>query len=188
MGTTCKHGVDTRYCAVCQQAGETVPIRTGALQVTREGRPVMVLTTRPGSTDVAALMLDGASARLATLEGSTLGAPSSAFDRRAALDQFRRVSMTLGYLFQPENALTTRELTAEGPPWCYSCHTELSLAKQSLGCTQCRYYVCHCGRCLCGYTGTNYLGQVFRQFPSLPIPRKVRLEFVRVVRFCGTSD
>ena len=32
-------------------------------------------------------------------------------------------------------------------------------------------YVCKCGRCLCGYTGRNWKGELFSQFPPLPITR-----------------
>jgi hypothetical protein len=69
--------------------------------------------------------------------------------------------LEMGYLFHPERALTIREQTEEGPTHCYQCKTELSLEKGSLGCTQCQYYVCRCGRCLCGFTGWNYRGELF---------------------------
>jgi hypothetical protein len=87
-------------------------------------------------------------------------------------------------LFRPEFPLTSRERTSEGPPHCYECKVHLSFKKGSLGCTECRYYVCRCGRCLCGYEGWNYLGTPFEQRPPLPIPREQRLEYVRVVTLC----
>jgi hypothetical protein len=186
MGTTCKHGVDERFCAFCQQTSETEPLRHDALQLTSEGKPALLLRIEIGSRIMKALVLDGDEGRLATFNGGALRTPDSTdtLDRQEALDLFRRAALQMGYLFQPEHALTYREHMEEGPPHCYSCHTELSQAKHSLGCTQCHSYVCQCGLCLCGYTGRNYLGQMFSQFPPLPIPRKERLEFVRVVKFC----
>ena len=88
--------------------------------------------------------------------------PTELDSRRVLLSQFHAVALQQGYLFHPERVLTARERTAEGPSRCYHCHIELSLEKQSLGCTRCRYYVCRCVRRLCGYTGKNYLGQLFR--------------------------
>ena len=167
MGATCKHGVDPRFCAACQLAGEAERLRPDALQVTREGKPALLLRIGFGSGNVTVLVLDGAAGHLATMDGGAMRAPDStnALDRREVLDLFRRVALQLGYLFHPEHALTTREQTAEGPARCYSCRTELSLAKHSLGCTQCRYYVCQCRRCLCGYTGKTTSDSSSVSFP-----------------------
>jgi len=187
MGATCKHGVDERYCALCREAAETEPLRPEALVVTSDGNPALLLRPRSDSGNASALVLDNGVGRLAALGlggvrpiGPTTGLGS----RPQILAQFHAVALQMGYLFHPERALTAREQTDEGPGRCYHCHIELSLEKRSLGCTRCRYYACRCGRCLCGYTGKNYLGQLFSQFPALPIPRSQRLEFVRIVRFC----
>ena len=186
MPGVCKHGLDERFCDPCQRARETEPLRSDALRVTRKGNPLLVLRTILGSQNVKALMLDGNTVIFATVEESTLRVLDStiSFNRQKVLDQFLHLALQRGYLFQPEHELTYRERTEEGPSRCYFDHTELSQKKCSLGCTQCRYYVCQCGRCLCGYTGMNYLGQVFSQLPELPISRENRLEFIRVVKFC----
>ncbi len=187
MTSRCKHGLDPRFCAECQKAIETEPLPPDALRLTLDGKPGLVLRMESGSENATALVLEGAVGRIVSVACSAFLAFESmaGFDRQQALEQLHTVALGMGYLFHPERALTLREQTEEGPTHCYECKTELSLEKGSLGCRQCQYYVCRCGRCLCGYTGRNYQGDLFTQSPPLPISRKERLEFVRVVRFCA---
>lgn len=137
--STCKHGLDLRFCAECRQAGETEPLSSGALRLTGDGKPALVLRLKPGSENATALLLEDAVGRIGTVECSALRAAdaSAGFDRQGALDRFHTVALEMGYLFHPERALTIREQTEEGPTHCYQCKTELSLEKGSLGCTQC---------------------------------------------------
>jgi len=187
MTSRCKHGLDPRFCAECQKAIETEPLPPDALRLTLDGNPALVLRMESGSENATTLVLEGAVGRMVSVgcSGFLAFGSTAGFDRQQALDRFRAVALEMGYLFHPDEALTDREQTEEGPPHCYECKTELSFEKGSLGCRECKYYVCRCGRCLCGFTGRNYQGVIFTQYPSLSIPREQRLEFVRVVRFCA---
>lgn len=187
MSAKCKHGLEPRFCALCRQADETAPLRSDAIWLTSDGRPALVVRVEVDSERAMALLLDGRSARIEVLSLSDLraigeGAHSESHEWR---DRFHAAALEMGYLFHPNRPLTVREQGEEGPTHCYQCKTEVSWEKGSLGCTKCRYYVCRCGRCLCGYTGRNYRGELFSQYPPLPIPREQRLEFVRVVGFCS---
>ncbi len=128
-------------------------MRSDALRVTREGQPLLVLRIILGSQNIPALVLDGNTVRFESMKVDTLLSFPVSPNRRQVLDLFHRLALQAGYLFYPGHVLTYREQTDEGPPRCYFDHTELSLEKHSLGCTQCRYYVCQYGRCLCGNTG-----------------------------------
>jgi hypothetical protein len=185
MPVTCKHGLDLRFCVTCQQASETEPLRRDALRVTEEGKPVLILRTILASLSVTALLLDEATIQFETIKEISLRHPMTVipFSQPKVLNSFLNLTLQRGYFFHPNHELTYREQIEEGPPQCYSDHSELSLEKGSLCCTQCRKYVCQCGRCLCGYTGKNYRGQVFGH-PPLPISKEERLEYIRVVRFC----
>ncbi len=188
MPVICQHGLEKRFCAVCQPAGETGPLRRDALRVTEEGKPALILGTILGTLKVNILVLDGDTLRFEMVKEISLRHPLTvlSFKPRKVLDQFLHLALRTGYLFQPENELSYGEQIEEGPPRCYFDHSELSLEKGSLGCSRCRAYVCRCGRCLCGYKGKNYPGQEF-SFPPLPIPREERLEYIRVVRFCDLN-
>jgi hypothetical protein len=181
----CKHGLDERFCAICQQAKETEPLRRDAMRVTEEGKPALLLRTILGSLDITVLVLDGKTIRFDTVKEISLRHPMTvvSFNQRKVLDLFLHLALQKGFIFYPEHELTCPEKIEEGPPRCTFDHSELSLEKGSLGCLRCRAYVCQCGRCLCGYTGRNTLGQVF-SCPPLPISREERLEYIRVVRFC----
>jgi hypothetical protein len=196
MPIICKHGLDERFCVTCQQARETeplrrdalretLPLRRDALRVTEEGKPALLLRTVLGSLNVTVLVLDGKTIRFETVKEISLRHPMTviSFNQRKVLNSFLDLALQRGYLFQPHQELTCREQVEGGPPRCTFDHSELSLEKGSLGCTQCGAYVCQCGRCLCGYAGENTLGQGL-SCPPLPIPREERLEYVRVVRFC----
>ena len=199
MPIICKHGLDERFCATCRQARETEPLRRDArreteplrrdaLRVTDEGKPALLLRTVLGTLNVKVLVLDGKTIRFETVKEISLRHPMTVipFNQRKVLDLFRDLSLREGYIFHPEQELSYPEPIEEGPPRCSFDHSELSLEKGSLGCSKCRTYVCQCGRCLCGYTGRNSLGQVF-SYPPLPVPREERLEYVRVVRFCALN-
>ena len=185
MAIICEHGLDERSCATCQQAGETGPLRRDALRVTEEGKPALLLRTILRSLEVTVLVLDGKTARFETVKEISLRHPMTviSFNQKNVINLFLDLSLQKGYLFHPPRELTYRERVEEGPRRCHFDHSELSLEKGSLGCSKCGTYVCNCGRCLCGYTGRNYLGRVF-SYPPLPIPREERLEYIRVVKFC----
>lgn len=186
MATKCKHGVDESFCATCREAAETRPLGPESLVITSDGNPAILLRTNSNKGNASALVLEAGMGRLTTVGlGGLQPVDSSAglITEPRLLARFHEVALKMGFLFHPERELTAREQSDEGPSHCYHCRTILSLKGRSLGCTQCQYYVCLCGRCLCGYTGKNYLGQVFSQYPELPIPRSQRLEFVRIVRF-----
>ena len=195
----CKHGLDERLCPTCQQAREAVPLRRDALReteplrrdalrVTVEGNPALILRTVLGTLNVAVLVLDGKTIRFETVKEISLRHPMTVipFNQRKVLNWFLELALQNGYLFHPHQELTYREQMEEEPHRCTFDHSELSLEKGSLGCSKCRAYVCQCGRCLCGYTGRNTLGQVFSH-PPLPVPREERLEYIRVVRFCDLN-
>ena len=188
MPIICKHDLDERFCATCQQARETEPLRRDALRVTDEGKPALLLRTILGSLNVTVLVLDRKTIRFETVKEISLRHPITVlpFNQRKVLNLFLDLSLQKGYIFHPHQELTYREQREEGPPRCTFDHSELSLEKGSLGCSKCRAYVCQCGRCLCGDTGRDSLGQVF-SCPPLPIPREERLEYVRVVRFCDSN-
>ena len=188
MPVICKHGFDERFCVTCQQARETEPLRRDALRVTEEGKPALLLRTILRSLDIMVLVLDGRTIRFETVKEISLRHPMTVipFNQREVLNLFLDLALQKGYLFHPRRELTNREQIEEGPPRCHFDHSELSLEKGSLGCSKCRTYVCECGRCLCGYTGRNDLGQELGCLP-LPIPREERLEYIRVVRFCDSN-
>ena len=169
MPIICKHGLDERSCATCRQARETESLRRDALRVTEEGKPALLLRTVLGTLNVTVLVLDGKTIRFETVKEISLRHPMTVipFDQRKVINLFLDLALRKGYLFHPSQELTCPEQVGEGPPRCHYDHSELSLEKGSLGCTQCRAYVCRCGRCLCGHTGKNTLGQVF-DFPPLP--------------------
>jgi hypothetical protein len=184
----CKHGLDERFCSACQQARETEPLRRDALRVTDEGKPALLLRTILGSLNVIVLVLDGNTIRFETVREISLRHPITVipFNQRKVLNMFLDLTLQKGYIFHPHQKISYREPIEEGPPRCTFDHSELSLEKNSLGCSKCGAYVCLCGRCLCGYTGRTTLGQVF-SCPPLPIPREERLEYIRVVRFCDLN-
>jgi hypothetical protein len=184
----CQHGLDESLCDVCQQAREIEPLRRDALRVTEEGKPALILRTILGSLNITVLVLDGKTIRFETVKEISLRHPMTvpSFNQRKVLNLFLELSLQKGYLFHLHQELPYPEPLEEGPPRCTFDHSELSLKKGSLGCTQCRAYVCECGRCLCGYTGRNYLGQVL-SCPPLPVPREERLEYIRVVKFCDLN-
>jgi hypothetical protein len=185
MPVTCSHGLDERFCAACQLARETEPLRRDALRVTDDGKPALILRTILASLSVKVLVLAGTTIRFQTIKEISLHLPMTViyFNQRKVLKLFRDLALRKGYIFQPEQEITYEEPIEEGPSRCTCDHSDLSLEKGSLGCTQCGTYVCQCGRCLCGYTGQNTLGQVMC-CPPLPISREERLEYIRVVRFC----
>jgi len=119
----------------------------------------------------------------AVLAFSELQRPHQSLDHNV-IHRFQQAALCLGFLFRPQQSLTQREdRPGEGLPPCHYCRIALSCENGSLGCTQCKYYACICGRCLCGYEGRNYRGEFFKQHSSLPISREQRLECVRVARW-----
>jgi hypothetical protein len=102
-------------------------------------------------------------------------------------NRFIQAAVKRGYLFLPTHPLTTREQTDQGPTHCYHCKVLLSFQTRALGCTECRSYVCRCGRCICDYEAKNCQGQFFRQKTKLPIDREDRVEYIRVFRSFSSS-
>lgn len=187
MSASCKHGLNPRFCAECRRTKEAEPLHPDAFRLTSDGIPLILLHLEPDSQSATALLLEGPSAGIATVEQAGLKNIDLVDDLRGReiVEQLHALALSLGYLFRPNWPLTVREQTEEGPSHCYQCRTEVSLEKGLLGCRQCYYYVCQCGRCLCGYTGMNYRGEIFSQYPALPIPRAHRVEYVRVVKLCA---
>jgi hypothetical protein len=185
MPVTCKHGLDQRFCATCHPTRETEPLRRDALRVTDEGKPALILRTILASLSMQALVLEATTLRFETIREISLRHPMTvlSINPRKVLKLFLDRALRKGCLFQPTQEITFGEPIGEGPTRCFFDHSELTLEKGSLGCTQCGQYVCLCGRCLCGYTGKNALGPAIG-YPALPISREERLEYVRVARFC----
>jgi hypothetical protein len=168
----CRHGLDERWCAHCQRAAQ--PLTLKALKHDDRGEPVIVLHATATSATVLTLHEE----RPFVQRSSGSISDGSIWDDIRTVESFLRVAMRRGYLSFPKGALTAREQGEEGPTHCYNCHTVLCFRSGSLGCTECLQYA---GTCLCGYTGRNYLGQLFSQFPALPISRGERMEFIRVM-------
>lgn len=183
MSGKCKHELDPRFCALCQQITEREPLPENTLRETAGGQIAIVLR----------LMDDGNRARIlqVNVNPAITIVPVDelrAFERSNAefaefVQELCDLVHTRGHLFFPNGALTYREQTVLGPSHCYHCKTVLSITGGFPGCTQCRYYVCRCGRCLCGYTGWNYMRQLFSQQPPLPVSREDRMEYIRVFRY-----
>jgi hypothetical protein len=185
MPGICIHDLDERVCTACQQARETAPLRRDALRVTEEGKPALILRTILPSLNITALVLDGTTLQFKTIKEISLRHPMTvpSFEPRKILKVFFELALQKGFLFHPKQEITYRAPIGEGPPRCQFDHSELSLEEGSLGCAQCGKYVCHCGRCLCDYSGKNHQGQVIISL-ALPVSREERLEYIRVVRFC----
>ena len=190
MSPNCKHGVDDRFCSICQKAKELDPLPDNPLQFVNNKDPVIVLRREHGSTHAKVLYLDQ-SITIDTIEGKNLRPFTSTPDNKnkhpQLLKQFHNIALEGGYLFHPGYRLTYREGTEDGPTHCYHCKIKLSFEKGSLGCIQCRAYVCRCGRCLCGVTAKNYRGDLFTQKTSVPVSREDRIEFIRVARYCSVN-
>jgi hypothetical protein len=185
MPVTCNHGLEERFCATCQQAREIEPLRRDALRLTDEGKPALILRTILASLSLKTLVLDGTTIQFETIKDILLRLPMTviSFKQQKVLKLFLDLALQKGHIFQPNQEINYEEPIEEGLPRCTFDHSELSLEKGSLGCTQCGKTIYPCGRCLCGYTGKNTLGPVMC-CPPLPISREERLEYIRVVRFC----
>lgn len=184
MTAKCIHKLDPYTCEICKAAIEEEPLPSDALQHTISGQAVLVLRRKPGSKRAEVLRLDD-EGPVVTLDLIRLRAgPPSGVRRNEIIRRFHQFALRKGFLFHPQSALPYRELAGTGLSHCYYCRKKLSFQKGSLGCSQCRRYVCDCGRCLCGTAGKNWQGTFFGPLPELPIARTLRLEFVRVVKYC----
>lgn len=181
----CIHGLDERFCAECLRVREAASLHVTAVRLTPDGSHVIVL--RPAdSRGTTVMRLRDDSAEIVRIAEAGLGAAMwPGPELRAVLEQFRAGALDLGHLFEPAQPLEARESTEEGAPRCHTCRSPLGFQEKSLGCRQCRYYVCRCGLCLCGYTGVNYRGELFRQYPPLSIERSARVDCIRVVGLCA---
>ena len=108
MPIICKHGLDERFCATCQQARETEPLRRDALRVTDEGKPALLVRTILGSLNVTVLVLDGKTIRFETVKEISLRHPITvmSFNQRKVLNLFLDLSLQKGYIFHPHQELT----------------------------------------------------------------------------------
>jgi hypothetical protein len=187
MIDNCKHGLDRRFCNKCRSEKEKEPLQRSDIWITNENYPVIILRRQLEDNTMFVFLLDGSSGRLMNIHEGSFNKPADTEGSEyleLLLKQFHKIALQLGYIKHPERALTSRELGEEGPSHCYHCKTKLSFKKGSLGCTKCNSYVCSCGRCLCGYEGRNYRGEMFSQ-PQLPITFEERLQYVRVVMMCN---
>jgi hypothetical protein len=177
-------GIPSSQCARCLEEAERAPLPADPLRSKPDGTPVLILRT--SSVPIAkALTPHG----LSDIEISELQSEADSWGYANIRSLLSEVAQHRGFLFVPKYPLTTREqLSDVGPSHCYHCRSLLSLETGSLGCSACRYYVCTCGRCLCGYTGRNWKGELFSQFPPLPIAREQRLEYLRAFRFLGATE
>lgn len=176
MNAKCIHGIDPKRCATCRQASEREPLPPDPFRTTPDGRRVLLLRL-DGFGTAKVLTGDGiCQLKESELQPATGGA--------ALREQLADVAARRGFLFVPHHPLTIREQREDiGPSHCYHCNVSVGLDMGSLGCEACRYYVCGCGRCLCGYTGRNWKNEFFSQLPPLPISREDRLEYLRAFRF-----
>lgn len=183
MGGKCKHELDPRFCAPCQQATEREPLPENPLRETVDGQIVVVLRFLDGgmSARVLGMNLDPAITKVPVNELRSFESSNTEFSE--IIEQLWNLVRSGGHLFLPDRPLTYREQTENGPSHCQYCKTVLSIGGSDPGCTQCRYYVCKCGRCLCGFTGWNYIGQLFSQQPHLPVSRDERVDYIRVFRY-----
>jgi hypothetical protein len=183
MNGKCKHDLNPRTCSLCISATETEALPENPLRETVGGQIAVVLRLldEGSRAKIIRIKVDPAITIVPVNELGSFDRLNTEFSE--IVQQLWSVVCTLGYLFLPKSALTYREQTDEGPSRCYHCKTPLSIEVGVLGCTQCRYYVCRCGRCLCGYTGWNYMKQLFSQQPPLPVSREERVEYIRVARY-----
>ena len=186
MAVTCKHGGDIRWCSICQVEIEKEPLSLDAFRITVDGNPVVVLREL-AENRVKIMRLKPKRAILEIAGDNVSNCIADACDareKRRILLRFQEIALKNGFIFIPTRPLTRREQSEDGPTHCYKCGPKvtLSLTTGSLGCTQCRYYVCRCGRCLCGYTGGfNYRRESMPSYSELRCTRAERLEYVRVV-------
>ena len=176
----CMHmqGIDPEYCTRCQEVLEREPLPPDSFRLVNG---IGVLVLRRLKSGLVKVLTDAGISEISEDVLQSNVVDSCVTSIHASLIS---IAAKRGFLFVPQRALTTREqLEDKGPTHCYNCKIILSLKVGSLGCTECNYYVCRCGRCLCGYTGRNWKGELFSQFPPLPISRSERVDYVRALMF-----
>jgi hypothetical protein len=183
MSVKCKHDLAPRSCATCQQATERESLPENPLREIIGGQIAFVLRLLDGGNRAKILRIKVAPAITEVPVNELRSFKHWNAEFGEVFQQIWELVLTGGHLFLPHGPLTDKEQRDLGPSRCYQCQTLLSLTSGVLGCTECRYYVCRCGRCLCGYTGWNYMRQPFSQQPPLPISREDRVEYIRVVRY-----
>jgi hypothetical protein len=183
MNLKCLHGLDRRFCGRCRERDERAPIPPDPIRSSLDGNGVLLLR-HPTDGEAKVLTPGG----LAMLREDHLQSEAHSWREHSLRAQLRTTAATRGFLFVPTRPLTWREqLDDVGPSHCYHCRSILSIDTGALGCSACGYYVCGCARCLCGYTGRNWKGELFSQFPPLPILREERLEYLRAFRYLTTA-
>lgn len=179
MNGQCKHGLDLDHCSICDEEFQSEAILGQPLYFS--GGPVFLLRSlhHPNRAKILRLHADPPITTIPSNELGLLDVPT--VRRQELIEEFAAFVADRGFLFIPNEPLTSREQGPDGPTHCYYDRRTLSISMGSLGCTHCRYYVCSCGRCLCGYAGENYMGQAF-SLPPLPLPlhRRDRVEYMRV--------
>lgn len=178
----CLHGLHPDFCAPCRARADRAPLPENPLRLTKSG--IVALVVRELLDGRVRIVVSENAATLLEVSGEELLPYPKTEIRPFDRTKLQSVVERAGLLFVPQYALTWREWQEElGSPSCYECRAPLDYDRGSLGCTQCRYYACNCGRCLCGVTARNWMGQLFTQSPGLPIQREDRVEFIRTLRF-----
>lgn len=182
--TRCKHNFLKDQCNLCESTEGILDLGPDALCYTADGRPALVLRRDLEKRRAKVLQLDE-QRPIMDIDSLTLrAAPVNSRDWDRYRDRFDALARRQGHIVRPTQALTKREEEPDGPPTCSHCKRHLSFALRSLGCERCRGYVCRCGSCLCGVEGRNYLGDYFNCPGPPPVERSVRLEYVKVLRYC----
>lgn len=186
MDVKCPHGLDEQSCAHCRKVTDPLPLAPESVRRLTDGRFAVALgpSSDRKRVRVLVLVLESGPPHFEDVESAELNPmdEESIPPRCKVLALFYELALIQGRLFLPEYPLTNREQQAEGPSVCSKCRIRLSHKLGSLGCTQCKYYVCRCGRCVCGSSEYNYMRQFYSQNTTPDISRQDRLELLRVVR------
>lgn len=183
MSERCKHGLNPESCALCEGDLLDQPLPNDPLRLGSSGQAALVLRSLDKANRAKILGLDSDPPIAVVAANELRNLEYTDPRRREIIEALAARVAALGFLFSPDGPLTFREQTDVGPTHCFYDRRPLSVSMGALGCSQCKYYVCKCGRCLCGYTGKNYLGQLFSQLPPLPVAREDRVEYIRAFRY-----
>jgi hypothetical protein len=183
MSANCIHGLPRQACALCLSRYCREPLPTRWQYRTTSGKRCVLLRD-PRDSDTVRILLTDEPQLIAVSRGAitpTDDAPLEWFDL------IKRRVQDLGALFVPTFPLTYRERISQGPPHCRQCRAILSFEYRSLGCRHCEGYVCACGTCMCGFSGTNWLGQFFHGPAGIAVPREDRVDCIRVLRHLSSA-
>lgn len=175
----CIHGLTKAYCSECRDSYQ--PLRQGNLQLfryqsrDRTGNLTIIsyrfgvtLKKIPGTTTYYAFLNDKENWYRSIDETEINTSMMTLSQMEQMRRDLRHLAMSRGLIFVPTDPLTQRETSNQGPAQCWHCETPLSYEHGSLGCSQCRYYICPDGYCMCGFPGgRNYLDQYIPPQPEL---------------------